>query len=468
MWVTDETATIAVNSNAIISGSTSEPINLAVGSNNITIVVTAQDGTQKTYSLTINRARARASKTPTPIHATLTVESWDSMDIANIKFSSSGIIINDNRATVAVSSEIISERISALQSIMQIGRTTALSVDIPKTNKQEFEVTLPEGTLKAVSDGKIDNIIICTEIAKFTFSPDAFGLESMEKELFLRVKTVLVGDLSLSAQADLPEGAAVIDVNVFLGGESVSKFSSPLEIAIPYSLKEGDNPDFLTVYLLKDDGTIEVVGGRYDIDAGRMVFRTGHFSKYIVSLGTPRPFNDLDNHSWAKNAINSMSAKGYISGRNETEYDPSANISRAEVTTLLIRMLKFDEKKGISSFTDVLPGTWYYEYVQAGFDNGLITGRGESKFEPEAAVTRAELAVIISRIIGNFENEQEYSDILAKFTDEKDIPEWARQGASLTVAEEIIKGSDGYFYPEKNATRAEVAVILYRLLEKIM
>lgn len=130
---------------------------------------------------------------------------------------------------------------------------------------------------------------------------------------------------------------------------------------------------------------------------------------YQYSIGTPEPpvsgptestrFADMQNH-WAKADVEALVAKGIINGVNAAEFRPDANITRAQIAQILTVALKItpDEDK-VLAYTDVAAGSWYYSAVKAAAQSGLITGYNDNIFAPDEYVTREQLAAIISRAL---------------------------------------------------------------------
>ena len=151
------------------------------------------------------------------------------------------------------------------------------------------------------------------------------------------------------------------------------------------------------------------------------------------------------------------------------KFDPSANITRAEFAALASRMLKLNENTSEDTpFTDVDNSKWYYNSIAAVYENGLINGKSNTTFDPEGNITREEMAKIIGNILENNSYKKQDNEELTKFDDNNFISPWAQEGAAIAVHNGVIGGTDGKFMPKEKATRAETAVMLYRLYELIM
>ena len=180
-------------------------------------------------------------------------------------------------------------------------------------------------------------------------------------------------------------------------------------------------------------------------------------------------FEDIAKYDWAKEAIEALASKGIIKGRSEKIFDPAANITRADFVTLIARMLKIEAESGETNFTDVNKEQYYAKAIAGAFEAGIIKGKSATTFEPNTNITRQEAAVVISNVLKHLGNKTETTvDVLKDVKDIDKIASWAKLGVATTYKEEIIKGKPGnLFDPDGLTTRAETAVMVYRLLSKI-
>ena len=310
--------------------------------------------------------------------------------------------------------------------------------------------TLPNTLIGKANVKKLDKIKLITRQATIEFSPEFLG-EKVKDDVITNI----------NSHKD------VLSLGFKLGDKEQAQFQKPIKVILPYD-KEVANKDRITVNLVREDGTREAVGGIYDPATKTIKFITNKPGKFIVEEGR-REFKDTSSHKWAEEAIESMAVKGIIEGKSEDKFDPAANITRAEFGALVSRMLKLNEdtNKDIP-FKDVPNNKWYYNSVAAIYENGLINGRTNTSFDPEGNITREEMAKIIGNILESNSYKKQDKKELAKFKDKNSIAPWAEETASIAVYNGVIDGSNGKFMPKQNATRAEAAMMLYRLYELIM
>ena len=176
-------------------------------------------------------------------------------------------------------------------------------------------------------------------------------------------------------------------------------------------------------------------------------------------------FPDLDaGCDWAREAIESLATKGIIKGTGHG-YEPYQNISRSEMVTLLLKAKGISLETGELKYIDTKADDWYYEFVVTADKWGWVSGYPDSSFRPYAPISRNEAVCLINRVFPA-ENKEAFSSKIG-FSDQDNIPAWAREAADNLQQRGIISGyPDGSFRGEGKLTRAEAAVIVYRLIGK--
>ena len=160
--------------------------------------------------------------------------------------------------------------------------------------------------------------------------------------------------------------------------------------------------------------------------------------------------------------LNRRDHTAFLVGYAEGTFGPERNMTRAEVTTMFARLLTEQieaDKTYSSTFNDVAKDCWAANYIGYMQQFGIVTGYEDGSFRPDAPVTRAEFAAIASR----FEKLTQGS---ASFTDVPDT-HWAVKYINFAATRGWVTGyEDGTIKPEHSITRAEVAAVTCRLLER--
>ncbi|WP_155973035.1 S-layer homology domain-containing protein [Paenibacillus sp. Leaf72] len=182
----------------------------------------------------------------------------------------------------------------------------------------------------------------------------------------------------------------------------------------------------------------------------------------------PSSFQDLDSvYAWAGKEIEAIAAKGIIDGVEDLHFDPNKMVTRAEFAKMLIRSLDLKNASSDSTFKDVPASQWYAPYVSAAVKNGLVQGRSGNRFEPEATITHAEMATMIARAAKLSKGLEVPSDVKAALADMKDADNLhpsLKAGVAFAAANSLLPLEQGSFPVNANTTRAEAAVMLYRLI----
>lgn len=177
-------------------------------------------------------------------------------------------------------------------------------------------------------------------------------------------------------------------------------------------------------------------------------------------------FNDIGNVEWANEAINSLASRGILNGKGEGTFKPNELVTREEIVKILVEAFGIettDENEHI--FDDVLPGAWYEKYVAAGVKIGAVNGIGGGKFGVSDLVTRQDMAVLAYKFAKVKGYEFKNSGDSDAFLDRAIISDYAKEPVSYLLGAEILNGmGDGNFAPKSGSTRAQAAVLVYRLL----
>jgi hypothetical protein len=190
--------------------------------------------------------------------------------------------------------------------------------------------------------------------------------------------------------------------------------------------------------------------------------------------GKAETFADVAGH-WAQKEIEFLATKEYLAGVGSNRFAPDAVITRAEFGTVVARLAKLSgQPDGADRFADVPAGAWYRGMVGAAARAGLVRGVSEKRFAPNVPVTREQMAVMIARFMAQkgldtAVGEAEAAAVLAGFSDAADISSWARHAVTLVVRQGIMQGrAAAQFAPSGRATRAEAAVVLYRVWQQML
>lgn len=181
-----------------------------------------------------------------------------------------------------------------------------------------------------------------------------------------------------------------------------------------------------------------------------------------------RNFTDVSEDSWYYEYVDFVTDKGYFAGTSATTFSPDVTMTRAMFVTVLARLDDADIDNSVTAFVDVPTGTWYTGSVTWASENGIVSGIGNNRFDPDGEITREQMCVIMDRFIdyyGEKTNQvHETEGSTALFPDNSQISSWARDAVANCREYGLIAGyDDGLFHPLDNSTRAQVATVISRL-----
>ena len=173
-------------------------------------------------------------------------------------------------------------------------------------------------------------------------------------------------------------------------------------------------------------------------------------------------FQDLDLVEWARTAINGLAMRGMISGRDQYTFDPNANITRAEYCQILMGAINALNAKGESTFADVPSTAWYYNAVSVASQLGIVSGYGDGNFGPNDLITRQDMALMTYKTAQIMNKSLEPVNAEITFEDSHEIADYAFEAVMTLQKAGIINGmTDTTFEPLSNATRAQSAKVIF-------
>ncbi|MNI33761.1 Endo-1,4-beta-xylanase A precursor [compost metagenome] len=223
---------------------------------------------------------------------------------------------------------------------------------------------------------------------------------------------------------------------------------------------------------MEPDGTVRHVPTRF-------VLQDGNYAAVISSLTNstyaivshPVEFKDMAGH-WAKAAVDDLGARWVVNGSGNGFFLPDRGITRAEFAAVLVRGLGLQAAGGTSPFTDVSSSDWYSSAVQTASRYQLITGFEDGSFRPGDSISREQAMTMLAQAmqltgLSGENTGSSAAELPGGFTDADEASAWALDSIAASLQAGIITGrSRTQLAPQSHVTRAEVAVMLQRLLQK--
>jgi len=358
----------------------------------------------------------------------------------------------------------------------------------------------PSGTLQIanrqeVVDGQSVHVQLNrTAIGRNSRFDDVFGLGELELgydydfEVFrngvpaqlplgLTVRANITADdrisFSLDGFATFPvtqEYTLRIQINRHLLQTATMSISAPFVVRTPVHYLDASTFDIIIAPLVTGGPGISPPnsgGGGFGVGGGSLIdqFNRDEDGNQTQGQQPSVVFTDIGGHGWARDAILELYGMDVVQGVGGNRFAPNNNVTRAQFAAMLVRAFNLTAQGYGISFVDVDENEWYNDYIRIATINGIIIGHNYMA-RPNDFISRQEMAVMLVRMLSLTQpgTEQERAG-LDGFADSGDIAYWAYDAAEITVGTELIQGlSEDSFAPLLNATRAQAAVVIYRMI----
>lgn len=181
---------------------------------------------------------------------------------------------------------------------------------------------------------------------------------------------------------------------------------------------------------------------------------------------TVASYNDIHGH-WAQEAINYLTNSRVLSGRGDGTFDPDGAVTRAEFVKMIVVAYGLYDENAVASFNDVDSSSWYYPYVASMVDWGYILGDSDGNFNPNALISRQDMAVILHRVLQGQHLLPVIETIELLFDDFDEVSPYAQNSIAYMSNMKLINGSDRLVRPLASSTRAEAAQIIYNAVTEV-
>ena len=179
-----------------------------------------------------------------------------------------------------------------------------------------------------------------------------------------------------------------------------------------------------------------------------------------------RLFWDTKDYPWAEEAIEKLYQEGIVNGMGDGSFGCSRQVTRADFMVMLVRLTKQNVPFN-GNFEDVTEDKYYYKEIGIAKALGFTNGRDGKAFDPQGLINREEMATLAHRVMSRQGKlpEKGSTDLEEKFTDGNQVSDFAKNGVAVLVEKGILQGYEtGEFLPRGNATRAECAVMLQKIM----
>lgn len=191
------------------------------------------------------------------------------------------------------------------------------------------------------------------------------------------------------------------------------------------------------------DGTVRPEGNITRAEVATIFFRMLTDASRAECWSQTNSYSDVSEGQWFNAAISTLSNAGIINGYSDGTFRPNGNITRAEFAAIASRFFEYAGADGENPFSDVSEDAWYYEYVMAASDMGLITGYPDGTFGPAKSITRAEAVTIVNRTLERAPDADHFLD---------DMITWPDNPESAWYYEAMQEATNSHEYQKKTAS----------------
>lgn len=340
-------------------------------------------------------------------------------------------------------------------------------VDDDLLNTKINTVPAPEPN-DSVYEGKNDGVKSEAEIgiikmAAIHFDSSGFRLIDTKSGKFFTICFKMVGEGSTKVEIAkmYPELSYILVRNA---DETVDVDITPVTVNLTAGSNSSDSSEDTTATTVKTEvTTTEATTEKATVTEESTEVTT----KAAENNENVKTFEDIANYPWAKTAIESLATKGIINGVGNGNFNPSANVKRADFLLMLMNALDI-KGEAKSSFADVSADKYYANAVCLAKDLGIAKGKNDNTFCPEEMISRQDMMVLASNAIKTkIELEEASNGALAKFSDKAEISAYAEAALAQMVNAGIVNGTGSKLEPKANTTRAQAAVIIYNIYNKV-
>ncbi len=178
------------------------------------------------------------------------------------------------------------------------------------------------------------------------------------------------------------------------------------------------------------------------------------------------PFKDVSSGRWYYSAVKWAMNSGYITGTSDTTFAPNDPMTRGMLVTVLYRAAGRPSASADTQFPDVDSNKYYAKAISWAAKENLVSGYSNGNFGPEDSITREQIAKILYRYAEYAGYDVTASVDISDYWDAGNVSPYAKKYMKWAVAEGFIQGSNNKLNPKGNATRAEIAAILKRFMDK--
>jgi hypothetical protein len=366
----------------------------------------------------------------------------------------------------------INELTDSLDETVEANRLNKkVHVDLGTTELDQANLQLDQEMLAGLSEQNIETLSVKLNHIVVNI-PTAGITEDVSFSLVKQTVPTYLGDKSDTFKNNFNQFQANVSSDVYsltLNSNLPTNTSLPITMSIPTPVVA--DPSTLTLVKIVNGKQIKIPaiinGGNVEKN---IVLKNNEQASFAV-LDRKVTYNDLAPvNSWAGNQIGFIASKGIVDEKANGIFNPKKSVTRAEFAKMLIVAFSLEDDQATANYPDVDENKWYYPHVAAATKHGIMTGRKNGNLDPNGNLTREEMSAMVTRTLKVLEKRnviENPESLLSTFSDNMKASPFAMEPMASLVDAGILEGANGKIKPKTNATRAEAALVMYRLFNHV-
>ena len=344
--------------------------------------------------------------------------------------------VTEGTAEAEVTTENVTEALEENE------KAEVLTVTVVSEEADSVTLTVGSDAVQTIADAEV-SLNVVTDQGSVTISAEDVGSLAAEN-----------GDVAVSIK-NHENGTTTVDVTV--NGETADV---SVKVALP-TVEDGQ-----VVVVVNEDGTEEVV--RKSVVEDGTAYAELPAGTTIKIVDNAKDFDDVPADAWYADSVDFVSSHELFEGTDKG-FEPSMNMTRAMLVTVLYRLENEPDATAEAVFTDVKEDSWYADAVEWAASSGIVNGVGNDLYDPNGDVTREQIATMLYRYVKHLGLDVSSRGSLDKFYDGDQVSDWAKDAMQWAVKLGIFQGDDtGSLNPKNKATRAEVATLMERIVKLLV
>ncbi|MCM3133184.1 glycosyl hydrolase 53 family protein [Paenibacillus polysaccharolyticus] len=369
----------------------------------------------------------------------------------------------------------VADLAQVLKSMNAGKRTLKLVADVPDSSKTvEFQV--PAGQLSSwIRSEEVQSIEVVAGKTTVRIPLRSLPLTIAENTGTFDVvvaegSAAQVNDTQRANMGNHP----VVDVQMMLNNKSIQWTDKTVEVFLSDVQPVKTDHTVMVVNSISTNGELHpVTYTKYEQATASMAFKPSKPGSYVIT-NVEVPLTDLQQHAWAIQEVQHLYSKGIIAGMSDTRFEPQGELTRAQFLQMLVKGIgqtNLTDSSATQLPTDVKSDQWYADAVRAGLAMNIIQGRADGTFGANDLISRQDMGVMLHRAMEAAERNNNSATVntgQVKFRDQADIADYAKDAVAFMSQLGVLNGlPDSTFAPKQTANRAQGAVAIARLLERL-